>query len=325
MLVACFDIGSNAVRYLIAEWRDGKLIDHFIGGEITGASDAINEHGGITLEGLMPTVTALSDFIRLAREVGATPVCAIATAALRDARNADQIIPALEGMIGIPIIAVSQAAEACLGFIGAISEMPFLGENPKERITFADVGGRSTELVIGDAAGNLESVHGLGLGSRELTRKFITAYPIPNDERAKLRSFIWAALSSYADVMRGADRLIISGGTAIALAMLASNACSFSVKELHGTVLTRAYLISTLEKLGDMSLEDCEALLTFEPKRAPVFYAGVAIVASLLEVGGFEKAFISARCLMHGALEKLLRLQVDVASRDEISKALNEV
>ncbi len=323
--MACFDIGSNAVRYLIAEWADEKLIERFIGGEITGASDAVNERGEINFDGLIPTVMALNRFVRLAVEADATPVCALATAVFRDAKNADQIISQLEGSTGIPIIPLSQPAEACLGFIGAISGMSFIDRSSLPSIAFADVGGRSTELVIGDAAGSLYSVHGLNIGSRELTRKFITAYPIPDSERLRLHSLIRATLSPYAEVMREASHMIVSGGTAVALAMLVHNKLSFSTEAVHGTVLTKAYLTSTLERLSGMSLADCEALLAFEPKRASVFYAGVAIITSLLEIGGFERAFVSARCLMHGALEKLMRSRVNITSRDELARVLNEV
>ncbi|MCS7253772.1 MAG: hypothetical protein RMK18_03680 [Armatimonadota bacterium] len=325
MLLACFDIGSNALRYLIAEWREGKLVERYIGGEITAASDAINEMGEIEVGSLTQTVMALKRFVSLAKAAGAVPICALATAVFREARNASYVIEKLESDIGVPIICLSQVAEARLGFISAISAMTGIGETSMDSIAFADVGGRSTELVIGDAFGNVHSVYGLSIGSRKLTRDFITAYPIPYDERLRLHSFIQRELSPYMDIMRAAGHLIVSGGTAVALAMLANNTVSFSTDVLHGTALRRSYLTSVLEMLGTMSLKDCEALLNFEPKRAPVFYAGVAIIDSLVRIGGFNSALVSAKCLMHGALEKLLKLQVDLTSRDEIAKALNEV
>lgn len=320
--VACFDIGSNAIRFLIAEWEGDELRELCIGGEITSVHNALNDLGYIELDRLAPSLEALSKFVMMAKRCGATPVCALATAAIREAKNAGDVIREIEERVGIPVVCLSQDAEARLGFLAALHGMPIVGEGKK--VMFADVGGYSTEIVVGDASGCVEFVGGLDFGSGKLTRRFITAYPISRNEREALLSFTLASLKAGVPPFRFCSHLIVSGGTAVALAMLKHGVDHPSTDRLHATILTREEVAHMLEMVANMSLGECESLLKFEPRRAPLFYAGIAILFSLMEVGGFSEAFVSARCLMHGALEKLMRMRVDVTSPCQIKAILNE-
>ena len=322
MKVACFDIGSNAVRYLIAEWGGDELREVCIGGEITTAHKALNDNGYIEFEKFTPSLEALSKFVMMAKQCGAIPICALATAVIREAKNADDVIKAIEKKISIPVVCLSQHAEARLGFFASLHGMPIVGKG--EKVAFADVGGCSTEIVVGDTSGCVEFVGGLDFGSGKLTRRFISAYPISRSEREALLSFVLASLKTSVPSLSFCSHLVISGGTAVALAMLKHGIDYPSTDRLHATVLAKEEVAHLLEKVANMSLSECESLLRFEPKRAPLFYAGVAIVFSLMEVGGFNKAFISARCLMHGALEKLMRTGVDVTSPCQVKTVLGE-
>lgn len=322
MKVACIDIGSNAVRYLIAEVEGEEIIEIAIGGEITGASDAIDASGSIDLSKLAPTVEALREFVRLAKCSGALPVCALATATLRDAKNSAEVITAIEEAVGIPVICLSQRSEARLGFYAAISALPCHRRKPNESLLYADVGGRSTELILSDAIGDIRFERSLKIGSRTLTKNFISSYPIAQSEQRALHSEIAAQLQQYEALVTKCSHFIVAGGTAVALAMLKRSLSSFSTDILHGAELTKEEVTSALEKFAGLPLNECEALLGFEPKRAPIFYAGVAIIASFMELGGFERAIVSAKCLMHGALERLIRMGIDLNSCGAIAEAL---
>lgn len=322
--IACFDLGSNATRFLMAEWRCGELNEIAIGGEITSLADALDESGYLHFNGLKRSLNALMQFVKRARKLNVQPVCILATAALRDARNGREVADAIHDHIGVPVVILPPDAEAKLSFRGALSKLP-IPTDTLSQIALADVGGRSTEIVIGGINGSIERLESLPIGSQRLTHQFISHHPIPLEQQRLVRNAIRKALRHLRTPLQHCEHLIGAGGTATTLAMLDQRLSKFSMVAIHGYKLSRERVVKWSHQLARLSIPDCERLPGMERGRERVIWAGAAIVACIMSLGEFEQVIISGRCLMHGALEHLLHHNIKLDCAQAIQTALMNV
>jgi len=153
MLCGAIDIGSNTTRVLVAEPIDGQLKKVMEQRAYTRINKAIDADGEIVAEKVDEVGEVVATQVRLARELGAETIRAVATASVREAANAEAVASRIGEASGVPVEILSEQEEGRLAFIGATKT---LGHPVEGTVGVVDVGGGSTEVVLGTVPGGVE-------------------------------------------------------------------------------------------------------------------------------------------------------------------------
>jgi len=211
MLCACVDIGTNTTRLLVAE-RDGSRLREVVAVR-RFLHLAPGDDGAIPADAVAALAATVAAHVRLAREHAVHEVRVVGTAAIRGARNRDDLCAAVQRAAGVRVEVLTGEQEAALAFAGALAT---LTHPPAGPIGVIDVGGGSSELVIGTAAGGVTWWTSLPIGSGTLAERHLHSDPPALDELAAVRAEIDVAL---ADVRPPATEMVLAvGGSATTLA-----------------------------------------------------------------------------------------------------------
>jgi exopolyphosphatase/guanosine-5'-triphosphate,3'-diphosphate pyrophosphatase len=268
MLCACIDIGSNTTRVLVADVGAGRLTAVLQQRAFTRLGRGLAPGAAIPRARIDDVARVVAEQRRAAEAAGARVVRAVATAAIRGAGNRDEVVAAVHRAGGIELAVLDGEEEARLAFLGATRT---LAEPPAGRVAVVDVGGGSSEIAIGTAAG-VEWWRSLAVGSGRLTDEHVRSDPPSAGALAAMRAHAHAALA-------GLD--IPPVDTAIAVGGSATSVC-----RLVGEVLEPVAVDRALQALAGAPGADVARRLALEPERVPLLPAGVLILAAAAEALG---------------------------------------
>jgi exopolyphosphatase / guanosine-5'-triphosphate,3'-diphosphate pyrophosphatase len=269
MLCAAIDIGSNTTRVLVAEPVDGQLKKVMEQRAYTRINKALDENGAICAEKVAEVAEIVATQVRLARELGAETVRSVATAAVREASNGEDVARAIADASGVRVDVLSDEEEGRLSFIGATKG---LGHPVAGKIGVVDVGGGSTEIIIGSVSGGVEEVRSWRVGSGVLADELIASDPPSAAEIRKVRDRI-------DDIFEGVEvehpaQAVAVGGSAT------------SLRRLVGTVLEYETLERGIRVLcGDPSA-DVARRFELDPVRVRILATGVLLLEKVSELLG---------------------------------------
>ncbi len=207
--------------------------------------------------------------VRLAQELGAEAIRTVATAAIREAKNRDKAIKAIERIAGVEVEVLSEHEEGRLAFVGATKT---LGHPVEGDIGVVDVGGGSSEIVIGTVADGVNLVKSFKIGSGHLTDDFLKQDPPSASEIRKLRDHID---DFFADVeVPKPDQAVAVGGSAT------------SLRTLVGAVLEYETLERGVRVLAGDPIADVAKRFELDPRRVRILPAGVLLLEKLSELLG---------------------------------------
>jgi exopolyphosphatase / guanosine-5'-triphosphate,3'-diphosphate pyrophosphatase len=217
--VAALDCGTNALRLLVADVdvRAGTMTAVHRCTEIVRLGQGVDATGEISPAAMRRALDVIAGYARLCTAAGAGPVRCVATSASRDARNAAVFATAVRDLLGVEPEVVSGAEEARLSFLGAARA---LAGRPSPALV-VDLGGGSTEVVLGDAAdGRIEAAVSVDVGSVRVTERHLRSDPPTATELAAARADVAAALVAVgAAVDVGRARTVIGlAGTVMTVA-----------------------------------------------------------------------------------------------------------
>jgi exopolyphosphatase/guanosine-5'-triphosphate,3'-diphosphate pyrophosphatase len=282
---AALDIGSNTVHLLVAAWRDGRIEPLDDASELVGLARGVYAGKMIAPESLDRAVAAVEKLVERARSKDAKVVRLVATAAVRDATNKDDLIAAVRRRTGLDLEIIDGEREAALSYQGASA-----GEDGGAQ-QVCDVGGGSTEVIRAEH-GHIILQTSLPLGSSRLADLY-HADPPAADELARVDDAATRALTGLPE-WRPA-RLIVTGGTATTLAHVAG-------------ARERRYVMSTKELSSQRELfarETAGAIAHsygVEGARARLLPAGAAIIAALCAATGAADVVLTGAGLRDGLL-----------------------
>ncbi len=268
-LCAAIDIGSNTTRLLVAEPVDGQLKKVMEQRAYTRIGKAIDGDGAISAEKTDEVCEVVATQVRLARELGAEEIRAVATAAVREASNGEQVAAEVGEVAGVPVEVLSDEEEGRLSFIGATKG---LGHPVEGRIGVVDVGGGSTEVILGTVADGVEKVHSWRVGSGALADELIASDPPSAAEIRKVRDRI-------EDIFEGVElerptQAVAVGGSAT------------SLRRLVGTVLEYETLERGIRVLcGDPAAEVARRF-ELDPVRVRILATGVLLLEKVSDLLG---------------------------------------
>jgi exopolyphosphatase/guanosine-5'-triphosphate,3'-diphosphate pyrophosphatase len=241
----------------------------------------------------------LEQFGEAIRQHGAGRRIAVLTSAVRDAANGTEFARAIEGRFGLEPYVLSGQQEAQLTFLGATSERD---ENDPTATLVVDIGGGSTELVVG--SGRSAEFHvSTQAGVVRQTERHIHHDPPPERERTELAGDVQATIEAAvpAQTRTSVQRGIAVAGTATSLAAIDQRLDPYDADKVHGYVLSRQSAERILDHLAAIPLEERRQTKGLHPDRAPTIVAGVIILLEVMELFGLEEIEVSEHDILRGA------------------------
>jgi len=317
-VVAFIDIGTNSIRLLIV--RIDPNASYTI---LTPLKETVRLGEGefadnyLQPEAIDRAVLVCRQFASLARSSGAVDITAVATAATREAENQDEFLARLREEAELDVRVISGLEEARLIYLGVTSGV-HLGD---QQALFIDVGGGSTEVIIGTQRQHLY-LNSLKLGAIRLASRFLAGLddPVPSQTYSRLQRYVRHNMVHTLRELRThrIDLAIGSSGTIENLADIAVR--MFLQRPLQpGDVLTDTHLKQVVQHLCALSLEERRKVPGLNPARADIIVAGAAIVEMLMQELALSELRITDRGLRDGLLVDYLMKQGQLPSVEEMS------
>lgn len=304
--VAAIDIGTNSVLLVIAAAEASGPRPLLERATITRLGEGVDKTRRLAPAAVERNLACLRAYAEVLREHGLPKLDVVGTSALRDAEGAQAFLDEAERLLGVRPRVIAGDEEARLTFRGALSGLALRG-----RLLVFDVGGGSTELIVGDAAGTAppESRVSLDIGSVRLFERHVHTDPPRPAELANVEADIARQLASAAPLARlagGPLTLVGVAGTVTTLKSLELGLPAYDSAQVHGAVLTLSAVEALCAKLASLSLAERQWLPGLQPKRADVIVAGALIVRELLRRAGATETIVSDRGVRFGLLDALL-------------------
>lgn len=304
MRVAAIDIGTNSIRLLKAEIIDGQLKSGNKSLNMTRIGEGVNETGRLSEAGMERSVLALKEFYQEAKAWGAEKVFALATSAVRDAENRSVFLKRVNDACGLEIEVISGDQEAKIGFLGVLAGVGSV----EGKILVIDVGGGSTELIVGDSNG-ICFAKSVNVGAVRMTGKHIKSDPVSNQEHLAVESDIKAITESVLKKLKTYQitRAIGIGGTATTLGAMKLEMEAYDRFKIQNASVSLSEIHGMNEKLRRLSVEERKGLKGLQPKRADIILAGSMVIEHVLNSLDIDAMHISDFDNLEGCLmEKLI-------------------
>ena len=276
---AAIDIGTNSIRLLIAYVENGRIIKSHKELETTRIGENVDKCGLLSEVAMERSTKAIINFVQRVRQNGIYNIQIIATSAVRDAKNRETFIQKVKVATNVDIDVISGEREAYLGFLGVLKG----SKHPEEKNLVIDIGGGSTELIIGDALG-IHQMISLNLGAVRMTEKYITGDPITGEEMERLIEGIDTLVIDTIEILKKypIDRVIGIGGTATTLGAMYKKLEVYDRDQIHNFDLSLQQIKDLGEIVASSTLSERRKLKGLHPKRADVILAGITILDRIL-------------------------------------------
>jgi exopolyphosphatase / guanosine-5'-triphosphate,3'-diphosphate pyrophosphatase len=275
MIVAAIDQGTNTTRLLVGGVEDGRVEELHRETRITRLGEGVDARRRLLPVPIARVRNTLSDYRRTAESLGAERTLLVATSAVRDAENGEAFLGEIEWSYGFVtrLLSGGEEAEMTRRGVGELGATTLL----------VDIGGGSTELVLGDFNVSLP------LGSVRFTER----HGEDVDASVEAARELLPALTP--------ENAVGVAATITTLAALDLGLDEYDRARVHGHVLTRDGARTQLERLAALPLEERRRVPALDPERAPVIVAGGAILLAILDAYGLESIRVSERDLLDGA------------------------
>lgn len=300
-LCAAIDIGSNTTRLLVAEPVDGQLKKTMEQRAYTRIGKAVDREGAIEAEKIEEVAEVVGTQVRLAQELGAKEIRAVATAAIREATNGEAVAAAIGHAAGISIEILSEEEEGRLSFIGATKT---LGHPVEGLIGVVDVGGGSTEIILGTVSDGVQSVRSWPVGSGNLADELISSDPPSAAEIRRARDRIDDIFEGV-EVERPAQAVAVGGSAT-------------SLRRLVGTVLEYETLERGIRVLCGDPAADVGKRFELDPTRVRILPTGVLLLEKLSDLLG-QPLQIGKGGLREGVILDLLNGSANGSSPERVA------
>ena len=271
---------------------------------IVRLGEGVDRHGVLGAGALQRVFVAVDEYAALLDAHDAGPRRFVATSAVRDAGNVEEFVPGIRSRLGVGVDVVTGEEEARLSFEGATRSLPDL-PGP---VAVLDIGGGSTELVVGDAAttagapGRLRAGWSLDVGSVRLTERLMPSDPPTAEESAAAARVVDEALASlpaHGIDVGAAASLVGVAGTVTTLAALHLGLTEWDAERVHGARVPIADAHDLAHRLLSMTTADREAM-GMPRGRADVIAAGALIFDRVLLATDVTEVVASVADILDG-------------------------
>jgi exopolyphosphatase/guanosine-5'-triphosphate,3'-diphosphate pyrophosphatase len=321
-VIAALDLGTNSFHLVVARHQGAQRFE-----VIAREKEMVRlGQGGTDMKHLSPAaisraVDSIARMAQIAQTHKAAHLRAVATSATREADNADEFLAEVAARTGVEIEVISGIEEARLIYLGILQAVPVFDQ----RCLLIDIGGGSTELLIGER-GEMLTARSFKLGAVRLTDRFFPGGRVVPDAVEACRDYLRSVLVHFdSEVIEyGYDTVVASSGTAETLArMIHAQRGGNNLRTYNNMEFTRSEvaditaLISGITNSAERSR--CAAL---EASRADIAVAGALIMEQILERYKIPVVTFSEAALREGVLvetaQRIIGLEADTAGHSLI-------
>ena len=304
--VAAIDCGTNSIRLLIAERADGRLRDLHREMRIVRLGEGVDATGRFAAEALARTEAALVDYAVLLRKHSVRKLRMVATSATRDAANRDEFFATTASILGAVVpgsIAevITGSEEAELSFNGAVGEL----DSAAAPFVVVDLGGGSTEVVLGDSDG-VQASYSADIGCVRMTERCLHSDPPTAAEVAEARRVVRERLAEALRVVpvEQARTWVGVAGTFTTIAALAQGMDTYDSEAIHLSRIRFGDMLTVCDQLIRMTRAERAALGPMHEGRVDVIGGGAIVVeelaAALGERAGIDELVVSEHDILDG-------------------------
>jgi exopolyphosphatase/guanosine-5'-triphosphate,3'-diphosphate pyrophosphatase len=296
--LAAFDVGTNSTRLLVADVDRGRIVaEHAREMIITRLGKGVDRTGRFDPAALRRTLEVLAGYEATCRRLGVSRRRLVATSATRDAANRQELLDGVRALLGVDAEVLSGEVEAATAYRGATHDLP--GE---ERTLVVDIGGGSTELILGTRLP--EAMVSLDLGCVRLHERHLHSDPPTAAEVAALRADAAARLATVTGTLdpASAERVVGVAGTITTVTAIGLGLDAYDPRRIHRSALGAAEIAAVAEKLAAMTVAERAALPVMATGREDVIAAGALLLDQLVRTFGFPRVIASETDILDGVL-----------------------
>lgn len=304
---AVIDVGTNSVKLLVADVLAREVQPVWERSHQTRLGQGFYESRRLQSGPVAKTAEAVAEFAEKAREERARSLRVIATSAVRDAVNAEELSAAIRAACGQVMEVISGEQEAAWAFLGVTTD-PALSSLP---LWLVEVGGGSTQFILGQGD-HIDFRSSFPLGTVRMLERLPHSDPPRVEElsqcREMVRTFLEAEVRARLKGASGLDAgakqsvLVGTGGTSSILGCLEAGLTRFERERLEATRLSRKSLTGWAERVWSLPLNERRQLPGLPPSRADVLLNGVVVYEQVMAAFAFDELRISTRGVRFGAL-----------------------
>jgi exopolyphosphatase/guanosine-5'-triphosphate,3'-diphosphate pyrophosphatase len=304
---AAIDIGSNSVRMMAAEVGLGgtQILAHER--QVTRLGESVFRSGVVSAEALDFLSSTLQRMAAAYRKLDVSGVRAVATSAVRDARNQPEFSKRVSEALGTEVDIISGQEEARLIHLGVEARWP----RPGERTLIIDVGGGSAELIV-SYGGNIVDATSRPLGAVRLKQLFLEKDPPSDEDLQRLDQYIEEKLAPF--VKRHGetkfDRMVATSSTAAALVCAVNRISRPEREEADRVRASTARIRKFFKLLAKEKLAERRQWIGIGPRRAEIIVGGAAVFLRSLEMFGHHSLYYSAAGVRDGIIADLAARRV---------------
>ncbi|MGY2873419.1 exopolyphosphatase / guanosine-5'-triphosphate,3'-diphosphate pyrophosphatase [Marmoricola sp. URHA0025 HA25] len=296
--VAAFDCGTNSLRLLIADLDagTGEMTELVREMRIVRVGEGVDRTGRIAPESMARTFAALDEYAALVAEHRPTVMRFCATSAARDAANAAEFMDGVRQRLGVVPEVIEGDVEARASFAGATRVL----HDVDEPLLVLDIGGGSTELILGGADGVVETAQSLDIGSVRLTERHLHDDPPTEKQVAALCKDVDEALDGCRVDPALARTVVGVAGSVTTVAAAALGLPAYDRERIHLAHLDTDVVHGAVAELVAMSVSERRALGYMHPGRADVIGAGALILDRVLRRASVTELIVSESDILDG-------------------------
>jgi exopolyphosphatase/guanosine-5'-triphosphate,3'-diphosphate pyrophosphatase len=293
---AAVDIGSNSLLLTVMDDAGAILHDE---ATVVGLGRGLGDRGLFAQDRMAAAEECLAAYVATAAKLGvpAGSILAVATSGARRAMNAQTWLARVQKQLGLRVRVITGDEEARLSWLGARRDLDI----PEGSLLVIDLGGGSTELVLGEG----EQIFGrasLEIGSVRLTETYLGMAVADPSGLARLRNYVDSQVATIK--LEPPPRTVIGvAGTVTTLAAMALGLPAYDAAKVHGAKLTRTDLARFVDRLLPANAEERRKIAAVSPDRADFLLAGATILDRVLQAAKRQQMVVSDRGLRFGLLE----------------------
>ncbi len=297
---AAIDIGTNSVRLLTCRRVGDKLTDRVKTMAMTRIGKGVDATGLIEPERLDATLLALQRYAKIIEQIGIEECPVFATSALRDAKNGHLLLDAVACQTPFKIKILSGDEEALYGYLGVVRG----ADLERSDIVVIDVGGGSTEIIVGDWRGNISYRHSFDIGAVRMTDRFQLGHAMSAEQFLPLRASLKAVLQSEGELktVSPSAHCIGIGGTATTLAAIDLRQTCYDGAAIQRHHLSDVRIAALTKQLIAMTREQKLALVGLQEGRVDIIAAGACIIDVIMQYFANNKLYFSDSDNLEGSI-----------------------
>lgn len=306
MRVAVIDCGTNTIRLLVADaGPDGTPAEVVRDLRLVRLGQGVDATRTFHPDALTRTFAAIDDYAARLHELGVDRVRFLATSAARDVTNRHELFEGVRRRLGIDVEVIAGDEEARLAYLGALSG----GRVASGPVLVMDVGGGSTELILGELDGTIRAARSLDVGSVRIRERLLHGDPPTAAEIAAARSHVAGLVATCGVDVRAARTWIGVAGTTTSLSAMAQGLTDYDRTRVHDSSVAPAVLHELADELLASTVADVlQRWPMLQPLRAEVICAGALICGEVSRALGDRLPMtVRETDILDGATLELLR------------------